>query len=119
MELSTQIFLLAMAIGISLVVFGLARLSNPNRRRSQRRIPDASDAGHRTPFWLLGWLWGSVIGYPYSGGDSGGGGGGGDFGGSGGGGGDFGGSGGGGGDFGGCGGGGGDFGGGGVGGGGS
>ena len=102
MELSTQIFLLAMAIGISLVVFGLARLSNPNRRRSQRRIPDASDAGHRTPFWLLGWLWGSVIGYPYSGGDSGGaGGGGGDSGGGGGGGGDFGGSGFGGGDFGG------------------
>ena len=57
MELSTQIFLLAMAIGIPLVIFGLARLSNPNRRRSRRRIPDASDAGHRTPFWLLGWFW--------------------------------------------------------------
>jgi hypothetical protein len=105
MELSTQIFLLAMAIGIALVVFGLARLSNPNRRRSRRRIPDASDAGHRTPFWLLGWLWGSVSGYPYSGG--GGGGGGGDSGGSGFGGGDSGGSGFGGGDFGGGGGGGG------------
>ena len=117
MELSTQIFLLAMAIGIPLVIFGLARLSNPNRRR----IPDASDAGHRTPFWLLGWLWGSVSGYPYSGGDSGGGGGGGggDSGGGGGGGGDFGGSGFGGSGFGGSGFGGGDFGGSGVGGGGS
>jgi hypothetical protein len=74
MELSTQIFLLAMAIGIPLVIFGLARLSNPNRRRSRRRAPDASDAVHRTPFWLLGWLWGFGIGHPYSGGDGGGGG---------------------------------------------
>jgi hypothetical protein len=83
MELSTQIFLLLMAIlGIPLVIFGLARLSNPNRQRSRRRTPDASDAVHRTPFWLLGWLWGFVIGYPYSGGDGGSGdGGGGDFGG--------------------------------------
>jgi hypothetical protein len=98
MELSTQIFLLAMAIGIPLVIFGLARLSNPNRRRSRRRTPDASDAVHRTPSWLLGWLWGSVIGYPYSGGD---GGGRDDFGGGGSDGGDSGGSGFGGGDFGG------------------